>query len=505
MEQELSLAILDDEIHIIRLLEALIPWQELSVRYAGFAQNGVDALSLIEKEKPDIVITDIKMPGMDGLSVIASVREKNPETQFIIISGFSQFDYAKKAIAYNVENYLLKPINKTELCATLEKLVKKRRARSEEINVIKQSCEQKRNQIFERLLKDENPLEKLFDKPPVTLCLVKTDSLEENISKEISHLLFEKTESILKKHNVEPVIFQDYGIFCFPVQLELTEAENLVTQMLFDINKISELFPDLLFTVFIGEVENLNFKKTFDFLYKSLPLRHTENRTLFLPRSLPEKKDTSALIEKVNRNCEKLFDSFNISYVEEFVEELCSDVTAFPAFQAESVFYEIAKKIAFAAENKNQKGLEWFDGFSKNLFVCRNVDSLCTRFKLKVCDFFFEYFEAQKNDLSRPIRSADKYMQEHFMDWDFSLEKVSAQVGLTSQYFSALYKKEMGLNFLEALTEIRIEKAKELLSRTNDTIAEIAGNVGYNDIKYFSKVFRKVMGIKPSEFRKLYN
>ena len=114
-ESNLSVVILDDENHIIKLLEVLIPWKELSLTYAGCARNGREGKSLIMDEKPDIIISDIKMPGLDGLSLISEIHDALPESEFIIISGFSQFDYAKTAITYGVRNYLLKPINKDEL------------------------------------------------------------------------------------------------------------------------------------------------------------------------------------------------------------------------------------------------------------------------------------------------------------------------------------------------------------------------------------------------------
>ena len=96
-------------------------------------------------------------------------------------------------------------------------------------------------------------------------------------------------------------------------------------------------------------------------------------------------------------------------------------------------------------------------------------------------------------------------MQEHFSDYDISLEKIAEIVGLTPAYFSALYKKEKQTGFLESLTAVRIKKAKDLLQSGNETVAKISSLVGYSDIKYFGKIFKKVTGITPNEFRQFYS
>ncbi len=218
-----QLVILDDEDHIIRLLKALIPWDELLLRFIGSAHNGVDGKALILEKKPDIVITDIKMPGLDGLSLIADIYEQLPETDFIIVSGFSQFDYAKKAIAYNVENYLLKPINREELRNTLEKLVVKNRNRRKEIQAIQESDEQKKNNLFSRLLSAEGDGQEFAVCPDFTaaahetarLCMIKTDSTGNFISIELFHLLADKISLILKKYSACRAVSFDQDSNCY--------------------------------------------------------------------------------------------------------------------------------------------------------------------------------------------------------------------------------------------------------------------------------------------------
>ena len=118
----LKVIIADDERLICRLVQALGDWEALDMEVAGLAENGLEALELIERERPDILITDIRMPGCDGLELIRRAKELRPELEIVIISGYAHFEYAQTAIRYGVGNYLLKPIKKDELMETLRKM-----------------------------------------------------------------------------------------------------------------------------------------------------------------------------------------------------------------------------------------------------------------------------------------------------------------------------------------------------------------------------------------------
>ena len=118
----IQVVIADDEMRICQLIEALVDWKSLGMRVTGTAANGLEALDIVTKQMVDILITDIRMPGCDGLDLIARVRQASPRTHMIIISGFAHLDYARTALQYGVEEYLLKPVNRQELQNALEKL-----------------------------------------------------------------------------------------------------------------------------------------------------------------------------------------------------------------------------------------------------------------------------------------------------------------------------------------------------------------------------------------------
>ena len=123
--EKLKVVIADDEERICQLIQALIDWKYLGMELVGVAHNGIEAYEAVREQKPDILITDIRMPGFSGLELIEKVKDICPDMEVIIISGYAHFEYAQQAIRFGVGHYLLKPINKAELTETLEKLVKR--------------------------------------------------------------------------------------------------------------------------------------------------------------------------------------------------------------------------------------------------------------------------------------------------------------------------------------------------------------------------------------------
>ncbi|MCR5288376.1 MAG: response regulator [Treponema sp.] len=510
---KMTLAILDDEIHIVKLLEALIPWEELDFEYVGNAQNGIAGLDLITQKKPDIVITDIKMPGIDGLSLIAKVYETLPNTEFIILSGFSQFDYAKKAIAYNVKNYLLKPVNKAELCNALEKLSKQKKNRAEEMQIIQESEEQKKNTLFANLLLGNETNQTLVSSP-YTLCLVKIDSTENSLSNELYKLIHEKIMHILKRHHLHFFVYLKEDIVIFLLlqnesSSDSTEAlKNQLNQIYFDFTQINSLFPQLIFTFIESEYTDEKLSVLYKKLLYTLPYRriHTTSRLLKIESNAELITPPEENFEKWSKHCQKILDSMDIGIAEKAIDSFLKRYNKVPAEQKEALFIQAAKIISLQIETRGQKGLEWFNTkLVTALRLAYSSEELESRFKQLLRELFESFFDAIKKDTVRPVRIADSYMHEHYSDYDISLEKVAEIVGLTPTYFSTLYKKETNVGFLEALTEVRIKQAKDLLQNSNETIAKIASSVGYSDIKYFGKIFKKVTGITPNEFRQFYS
>lgn len=507
-EQKLSVAILDDEEHIIRLLEVLIPWKELSLLYLGNARNGIDGKNLILEKKPDIIISDIKMPGLDGLSLIAEIHSVLPDSEFIIISGFSQFDYAKTAIAYGVKNYLLKPVNKEELKSTLLKIIEEKQASKLQKESIKKSEEMNLCFEFERVLNNNiaNSEKNFIDVHVFSLCLIKIDSSDRIIPGELENLLQEKFSDLLRRVLSASVFCYKYGRFYFLLK-KTDDVEYDLKKLYLNLKDVTQVFPQLTFTIFGSEIRQTVFE-TAEILQNALPLRRENDKSVFYG-DFPLKNDfgaTPKIYDEWAKMSLHFFDGTDCTLVNDAVQNLFKNLEKIHRTAWEEIFNFCARQIAIICEEKNHCGLKWYeDVFLKTISLANTGEELKLRFESEVIKFCEEFFALKKKDDLRPIRLANAYMNEHYSDYDISLETVAEKVGLTPSYLSALYKKETGSGFLEALTEVRISKAKELLQETNETFAKITELVGYTDIKYFSKIFKKVTGIKPNEFRQFYS
>ncbi|MBR1911389.1 MAG: response regulator [Treponema sp.] len=510
-ESNLSVVILDDENHIIKLLEVLIPWKELSLTYAGCARNGIEGKSLIMEEKPDIIISDIKMPGLDGLSLISEIHDALPESEFIIISGFSQFDYAKTAITYGVRNYLLKPINKDELNATLKKIIAEKHSISlkEESNhrvEEKNLCHEFGEILFNKDRTDYLFLSRFHN--PV-LVIIKIDSDERLLSEDLQNLLQEKISDSVKRICCTSIWFYKYSQFFFISESDnLPVAENL-KGLFSDLKNISQLFPQLTFKIFgIPVHDSFFYARTV--LEKNFHLRYESNKDIFFdvfPQTVNVKDDKSRkILDEWQKISSHFFEAMDSSILKTSIDNLFLELQAVPVGTRVDLLFSAARHVAILSESKQLAGLSWFkEIFLKTLILASDYENLRMRFESELLSFAESYYQNQKKKDLLPIRLADSYMEEHYSDYDISLETVAEKVGLSASYLSALYKKETGIGFLEALTEVRISKAKTLLQDSTETVSKISKMVGYADVKYFSKIFKKITGIKPNEFRQFYS
>ena len=173
--EKLKVVIVDDEERICQLIQALVKWDEMGMQVAGMAHNGIEACEIVRKVSPDILITDIRMPGCSGLELIEKVKNSCPELEIIVISGYAHFEYAQQAIRFGVGHYLLKPINKAELTEILEKLKKKISQRRE--------SEKNKEELIQRAQKNESHMRSRF-----ILELFDGNTFDRNAGRELSYL-----------------------------------------------------------------------------------------------------------------------------------------------------------------------------------------------------------------------------------------------------------------------------------------------------------------------------
>lgn len=491
--ERISAVILDDEKHVVNLIKALLPWDEIGIEYKGEAYNGEDGLSLVLSVHPDIVITDIMMPGMSGLDLIEETHRRFPEIEFIIISGYREFDYAQTAIRSGVENYLLKPIDRDELISTLSKLKASILRRRDIARQIELSDEEKKGKSLSEAIFGE------VDKTG-SLLVVKIDSGSSFLSDDEYRVLHDKAGSLAMKTGEAEAICYRNDIIAILLKdgSDPVESSEVISYAL---KAIPLLFPRIMLSFFLYPADGSSLQDVYQCIDKLLPFRYSI-KGLILPQRIPS-SDDSSIISWWSSMSDKMIDSIDNAVIAQSLDAFENAIDkGYGLFQT---LRDAGRIFGSKAESRGYNGWSWYEEqLLPSISIAPDADELLIRFRMHLMTFLVKIASEKEKAERKPIRDAVRYMNSHFTDSDFSLESVSAIAGLSPTYFSLLFRKETGKGFQEFLLDIRINKAKDMLRDTQLTIYEIADKVGYSDAKHFSKVFQKKTGVKPNEFRKLY-
>lgn len=538
----IKVLIADDEKKICQLIQALVNWDELGMKVIGFAHDGIEALEHIEKQNPDLVITDIRMPGKDGLEIIESARENNPDLEFIVISGYKHFEYAQTAIKLGVNDYLLKPIKKTELLGTLSKIEEKFKFkynqidRDEKIKLnLKNNVEKIRSAFFaDYLLREEvfgyenfsieyfnSKYHLNFNEGLFQTIIVNVDTFEEAFYKDGMHVLGSKVEAIIELYlNEECIDLKTYidGRRSITVlNYEVAQKETIrkkIRDILADILVQSNIFENIEITISIGEAykEIFCLRDSFkDAEEKSLQ-RIVQGRSKIIESGISEEsqKRIDQILSNFNKNISGAVEILEETLIEESLKTFEAEIRAEENINGKQVFEIIQEAVAiflmmlrkYQFNTESTKELQ--EKFLKELQGCFSYEQLFEKLNSLIKSISSEVLTEKKQLEIKPIREAKQYIQANYMN-HISLEEVSSVVGFSPAYFSSMFKKESGQNFMEYISEVRMNKAKEFLKTTSWSISVICESVGYSDIKHFTQSFKKQTGLKPNEFRKLYS
>ena len=534
----LKVIIADDEDKICQLIYKLIDWDSLDMKVEAIAHNGIEALELAKLHNPDIIITDIRMPGYDGLEFISRTREINPDIQFVIISGYQQFEYAQKAIKYGVIDYLLKPIKKNELFATLTKIKNQYLERVDLLTKEEQSELSIRNNInklrtrlfsavlFYNRTKDitidsvNNDYGYKFKEGLFQIIIVKLDGVGRSYSTTVTFL----EEKILKiiQNNLNEYCydlekyFENNIIYCI-INYNPNNKKNVRRKCKILMDELllqKEIFESLEVTMGLGTVENDI--HMIDNSYKAAILAYEQRLVLGTNRVIEGAITTSnnlvesSLFHDFNKDMKAALERLDKEAVTSAIHYIREGLRNRPETSGHELLQmtkEICNLFLFTMRY-NKFPIDGGDNFLENFSM--NVNDIGSVYKLYqyltdvIVNSMDKIIEDKRQSDTRPIRDAKQFIQTNYKR-QITLEEVSGKVGFNATYFSSLFKKETGYTFLEYLSEIRINKAKELLKDTNYSIMVICEHVGYSDIKHFTKTFVKYTSLKPNEYRKLYS
>ncbi|SNS28428.1 two-component system, response regulator YesN [Anaerovirgula multivorans] len=530
--------IADDETRICKLIIKFIDWDKLDMLIVGTANNGIEALELIEKEKPDIVITDIRMPGYDGIDMIEKAKKMNNDLEFIIISGYGQFEYAKKAIEFGVKDYLLKPINRDDLLKALLKVMGCVKKKNGQISLEKEYeliLKNDVNKIRESFLNNfilfnsesfkEYTLNEVnenyhfnFQEGFFSIVALKIDYMgkeDSNIIKNIIDNTVDMTKPKLQNITYELGIIKDKSNLYILINYNPNEKKQIEAVLL----KILEYFNQRISTAEKIEVTVALGEEVADL--KDITQSFKSAKLLIEDRIL---KGTGKIIEIDGRRTDqteiedifyyfskkfiKAVELLDIDEVKKIIFNFKKDISSKNIRGAElkKLLNEVGNIYDITMKSNNMKidHVPENDKKLKNIIDnCNSIDCLFNELLAYITSSLMILAGDKPYNNLRQIRQAKKYIEENYMK-NITLEDLGAHIGFNPSYFSSLFKKETGTSYIEYLSKIRIEKAKDLLKESDLRIQDICLMVGYNDAKYFTKSFIKHTGLKPNEYRKIF-
>ncbi len=525
--------IVDDEFRIAMLIKKLIHWDKFSMECVNVVDNGEAALRIIREERPDIVITDIRMPKINGLDLICMARETAKETKFIVVSGYKEFEYAHRALQYGVDDYLLKPINESELNEVLGKIyheLLKKEEQQKERKELQETVSESRQIIKRDFLKNIIEQEEEISAEDSKVSL--EGEIYRGIDIKLDYMDFGRSDKKQDKLTVERIISTVEKILKTETEeVLICEKENLHIYCLFNYdcsrskvirNRINDILSEIQeyligfeqYEVTIGVGTERREFGEIRFSIKEAN-RAAGNRIKFgtgrliyadsIPR--PDKKREKSPTEECRDQILASIESYSRDNLEQCVNQIYSEFMLREDVDF-SDCYEFAEELVSIFFEHIDAQQEDFRQVKKELLGkcqhCSSVMSLKSLLKTSLGSYLDMNREVMEAESTKPIRQAEQYIDSHYNE-KIVLEDIAEIVGLNPVYFSVLFKKELGINFSAYLVNVRMEKAKEMICNTNETIAAIGERVGYKDSRYFSQIFMKTVGVKPALYRKLHS
>lgn len=536
---EIKVFLVEDEMVIRRGIKNSIDWEKEGYIFCGEASDGELAYPMIIKEKPDILITDIRMPFMDGLELCKLVKEELPNIKILILSGYDEFDYAKEAIRLGVTEYLLKPISSGKLLEALNGVSESIRREKEDKDLVRkymeemrENTEHEKQKFFEQMiagnlsmadaLETGKKYEMNLSAGMYNLLLFRFTLGEEN--RKSGELLGEAEYAIKKLTERLEYVFEfqrDVEGWAFLLMADNEEQmSERVKELSKDLEEIMKNYSTITYFGGIGQpVARLReLEESFREAERALAARFTMelNRIISVEdirmaqnvdtlddieiTSFGEIEKTRTMLEKfLNNGAEDEIDEFVDVYINELPEENLKSVLMrqYIIMDAYIVMMSFCEKIE-GIEGEMQAQSEELKNSMKTIQTLEEIKNYIRMLLKKIIGVRDTISGRRYSDI---IEIAKDQIRKTYMSDEISLNTIAAEVGMSPSYFSSFFSKEMGKTFVEYLTEIRMDRAKELLMCSSMKTSEIGYEVGYKDPHYFSYIFKKTQNCTPKEFR----
>ena len=535
MIRKIKVFLVEDEVIIRSGVKKSINWEQEGYEFVGEASDGELAYLMILKEKPDILITDIRMPFMDGLELSRLVKKELPDIKILILSGYDEFEYAKKAIKIGVTEYLLKPISAAKLTEVLNAVAETIRQENEEKNLLetyfaemRENTERDKMRLFEKLLMGDLSMGEILEAG---------ERFGMNLGASCYKIVLFKILANLENHvyaeqmvdacsSVEQAASMMEGVYVFQRGVEgwaflltaqdeksMEESAKILYQ---NLKQAMKNYTQLEYFGGIGSTvpRIRSLKQSFREADRAFAARFVEEANQIISQKEFEKsqmeeglkmqgvvqigKSREMLQKFLSNGTREEVKAFSDAYISRIEEENIRStmVRQYVVIDVCIVILSFCERISSA--NRLQEEAEELQKMMQKIHSLSEIKKYVVRLLNEAIELRDAESGRRYSDL---IAAAKKEIENHYMTEEISLNTVAISVGMSPSYFSSIFSKEAGKTFVEYLTEVRIEKAKEFLMCSSMKTSEIGYEVGYKDPHYFSYIFKKVQGCSPKEYR----
>lgn len=531
-----NILIVDDEQLIRQGLRARIEYLGIDVDEIFEAENGLMALRLQEEHPIDVVITDIRMPDMDGLELIQEMQKKNNQIKFVVLSGYAEFSYAETAIRLGVKAYLLKPVSNDDLKAAFDKAYKE----MEQTASVRQEVQMKKRMDREKqVYQQEKALNALFSSQEAGAVtreqLCKLCGYDEKMWAGGAESVLYLAILHINKESFEHQRFRpvDHELVRFMIRNIFEEIQAPCEKLL--VNSLSDTRQ--MYGIFIGD-DKKKLRMEVERIYLRMRSVLEKKMGIYLTigvsrcRSQLEGKETSEARQALRQRIiygkaniyfyedirilgeqefpvsqlhllEQYIEHNEIFKVKNLVQEIFSEelVKKYGSAYLRIMWIRILNLLLHHYERRGRNAAE-IEKMLQNYNLLDRIQSL-QEIRQKIIEMVMECVStesvADANARSK-IQMAIGYIQEHFAE-NLTVNVLAEHYGMSPNYFSSMFKKEMSRSAVNYITELRINQARELLYHSELSVVDISKKVGYEDSQYFFRVFKKYLGMTPLQYR----
>ena len=516
--------IVDDEKNIRDRMAAFFPWAEVGFEVVGTAEDGIDALEKIDQLKPHVVLTDIRMPRMNGLELVNEIRKTYPDVKVVILSAYDDFRYAQQAIEYGVKGYMLKPLLKKDFYTMMDKLANELSA-DDSLAAGKEEWANK-EQVLLHLIKGES-LEKYSKGWNHSFCRVIVFSFDEMFNKGTTlssrQKIMEHTKSYLDRHDV-PCLFYGNHLILFilsNVPLSKMDLQSTISSFSdFLREKVREVIGgNSSFVIGVGnlvssmeQISRSYNEAVYAYSYKYF---HPEETTFFhqdLPPLCPKANQEEVGQGKGRSELKALEIELIDAVLSQNAAQLPSIIDRYfdilPSLKSNNVSevrescYELVMLLLLRIKDKDfaLPSIDQ-DHILRHIYHLQSLNELKRWLNHMVKLITADVSKKEEEHSNRYVLFAKEYVQTNYPE-RITLKGMADQLFIHQAYFSHLFKREMGENFIDYVNKIRVEKATELIKTTDYKMKEISNMAGFQSHSYFNKVYKKITGRSPSAARR---